>query len=256
MLLGEGKAAENKKAGLFGETVDALFNNPVLSRLMEASLYTKRSFQGQEGGFAGFQADVAGAAQGEVALRAVEADEAERISKEKLARAKNAKDPRDLMAKEPIIKMYRRIQGSRIALEKTTAMQTLLRDSAWTTGGLGKASDFFTGFAAIVGIPLRASKKEEMMTELNIIIEQLVKSGAFGKDASATDYKTMFNSIGTPDWTTNRDILSKKFSAFQDQTSRNIKIDEGYLNTLGISIPGIEANASKRPRFGRKRNPS
>ena len=94
------------------------------------------------------------------------------------------------------------------------------------------------------------------MTELNIIIEQLVKSGAFGKDASATDYKTMFNSIGTPDWTTNRDILSKKFSIFQDQTSRNIKIDEGYLNTLGISIPGIEANASKRPRFGRKRNPS
>jgi hypothetical protein len=250
MLLGEGKAAENKKAGLFGETVDALFNNPVLSRLMEASLYTKPSFQ------SGFSADVAGAAQGEVTLRGVEADEAERISKEKLARAKNAKDPRDLMAKEPIIKMYRRIQGSRIALEKTTAMQTLLRDSAWTTGGLGKASDFFTGFAAIVGIPLRASKKEEMMTELNIIIEQLVKSGAFGKDASATDYKTMFNSIGTPDWTTNRDILSKKFSAFQDQTSRNIKIDEGYLNTLGISIPGIEANASKRPRFGRKRNPS
>ena len=249
-------ATQKNQEGLFNGTLDKIFNNPALQRMMEASLYTKGRFQGQEGGLEGFQSDVAGAAQGEVSLRAVEADEAERISKEAIARAKNTKDPRDLMAKEPIIKMYRRVQGSRIALEKTTRMQTLLNDSAWTTGGPGKVSDFLTGFAAIVGIPLRSSKKEEMMVELDVIIDQLVKSGAFGRDASATDYKTMFRSIGTPTWTTNRDILSKKFSSFQDQTSRNIKIDESYLNTLGVSIPGIEANASKRPGFSRKRNPS
>jgi len=249
MLLGEGKAAENKKAGLFGETVDALFDNPILGRMMEASLYTKPSFQ------SGFSADVAGAAQGEVTLRGVEADEAERISKEKLARAKNAKDPRDLMAKEPVMKIYNRVQGNRMVLEKTTEMTKLLDDSDWVTGGPSSALKFLRSAAKLAGVPLETSNLEEIKIKLARVYAQQVKSGTYGRDASPSDYENIIRTAGNPGAFESRAELRATFADAQKSISREITNDSSYLRALGIDVGQIESYAPPKPRFDRQRNP-
>lgn len=242
-------ATQKNQEGLFNGTLDKIFNNPALQRMMEASLYTKPSFQ------SGFGADVAGAAQGEVSLRAVEADEAERISKEAIARAKNTKDPRDLMAKEPVMKIYNRVQGNRMVLEKTTAMTKLLDESDWVTGGPASALKFLRGAAKLAGVPLETSNLEEIKIKLARVYAQQVKSGTYGRDASPSDYENIIRTAGDPNATTSRAELRATFADAQKSISREINNDSSYLRALGIDVGQIESYAPPKARYSRQRNP-
>jgi hypothetical protein len=247
--IGTRVATQKNQEGLFNGTLDKIFKNPVLGRMMEASLYTKPSFQ------SGFGADVQGMAEGEVALRAVEADEAERISKEAIAKAKNTKDPRDLMAKEPVMKIYNRVQGNRMVLEKTTAMAKLLDESNWVTGGPASALKFLRGAAKLAGVNLETSNLEEIKIKLARVYAQQVKSGTYGRDASPSDYENIIRTAGDPGATTSRAELRATFADAQKSISREINNDSSYLRALGIDVGQIESYAPPKPRYSRQRNP-
>ena len=174
--IGTRVATQKNQEGLFNGTLDKIFNNPVLSRLMEASLYAKPSFQ------SGFGADVQGMAEGEVALRAVEADEAERISKEAIARAK-AGDGRPKVDKT-LVNQINRFSKAKSAVDLARKMKSLI------PGGVGGPPVILENTINSIGRALGIDVSTSSQEKINAIRAKLVDQFTFiGKDLSATDQK-------------------------------------------------------------------
>jgi hypothetical protein len=172
--IGTRVATQKNQEGLFNGTLDKIFNNPVLSRLMEASLYAKPSFQ------SGFGADVQGMAEGEVALRAVEADEAERISKEAIARVK-AGDGRPKVDKT-LVTQINRFTKAKSAVDLARKMKSLI------PGGVGGpliiAENTINSIGRAFGIDVSTSTQEK----INAIRAKLYDQFTFvGRELSKTD---------------------------------------------------------------------
>ena len=174
--IGTRVATQKNQEGLFNGTLDKIFKNPVLSRLMEASLYAKPSFQ------SGFGADVQGMAEGEVALRAVEADEAERISKEAIARAK-AGDGRPKVDKT-LVNQINRFSKAKSAVDLARKMKSLI------PGGVGGPPVILENTINSIGRALGIDVSTSSQEKINAIRAKLVDQFTFiGKDLSATDQK-------------------------------------------------------------------
>ena len=174
LLFGQQQADVQKEEGLMGGLASKIFNNPILQRLMQGSLYSRPNFQ------EGFGGVVQRAAEGEVALR--RGEDAQALAQAKVDAAK-AKAGDGIPTKDK--NMIEQINKFAKAKGGVDLIKKMINQVPGSIGGPGVvAEDLFVNFTKIFNFNPDMTNSQKV----NAIRLKLIDQFEFiGKDMSTAD---------------------------------------------------------------------
>ena len=210
--------AQNEQLGF----MDKIFNNPLLQRMMERSLYAVPTMGGNF---------VSEQASGERGLRSMEAQEAEREITRREAMAK-LKDKNKINVRMSSLKKitdeYNKSSQARVLLSK---IKGILPGDA--VGGVAAKT---TNFIASLGAAFGANPAMTSSQKINLIRSNLIQLSNLNKSKMTTnDYKvlqTAFTEAG--EFTTTPNKLMESIKSFEEQLVNNMQVNAEILRRAGI----------------------
>ena len=174
LLFGQQQADVQKEEGLMGGLASKIFNNPILQRLMQGSLYSRPNFQ------EGFGGVVQRAAEGEVALR--RGEDAQALAQARVDAAK-AKAGDGIPTKDK--NMIEQINKFAKAKGGVDLIKKMINQVPGSIGGPGVvAEDLFVNFTKIFNFNPDMTNSQKV----NAIRLKLIDQFEFiGKDMSTAD---------------------------------------------------------------------
>ena len=210
--------AQNEQLGF----MDKIFNNPLLQRMMERSLYAVPTMGGNF---------VSEQASGERGLRSMEAQEAEREITRREAMAK-LKDKNKINVRMSSLKKitdeYNKSSQARVLLSK---IKGILPGDA--VGGVAAKT---TNFISSLGAAFGANPAMTSSQKINLIRSNLIQLSNLNKSKMTTnDYKvlqTAFTEAG--EFTTTPNKLMESIKSFEEQLVNNMQVNAEILRRAGI----------------------
>tara|TARA_R100001463_G_scaffold59_1_gene265 strand:+ start:8192 stop:9328 length:1137 start_codon:yes stop_codon:yes gene_type:complete len=242
LLFGQRQADVQKEEGLMGGLASKIFNNPILQRLMQGSLYSRPNFQ------EGFGGVVQRAAEGEVALR--RGEDAQALAQAKVDAAKAKAGDGIPKTDRTMVQQIDRFAKAKGGINLINKMRNLL-PSGSIAGTPAKAAQALNDALSLVGW----NPKNTTARNVQIIRSKLYSQFEFvGKDLSASDkaiIDTMLPEAGT--WLTNANEFLFALEQLEDKFRQEATVSgnilrQGYSRDPNAYIQTAPASVSVSSR--------
>lgn len=242
LLFGQRQADVQKEEGLMGGLASKIFNNPILQRLMQGSLYSRPNFQ------EGFGGVVQRAAEGEVALR--RGEDAQALAQAKVDAAKAKAGDGIPKTDRTMVQQIDRFAKAKGGIDLINKMRNLL--PAGSIGGTpAKASQALNDALSLLGW----NPENTTARNVQIIRSKLYSQFEFvGKDLSASDkaiIDTMLPEAGT--WLTNANEFLFALKQLEDKFRQEATVSgnilrQGYSRDPNVYIQTAPQSVSVSSR--------